>query len=45
MLAWYPAVDMFITKYYEVIVNLAKEIDMEKVFNLETKYQLLNLIS
>lgn len=38
--------DMFTTKYYEVIVNLAKEIDMaKKVFNLETKLQLLDLIN
>ncbi len=25
---WYPILDRFRTKYYEVIVNLAKEIDM-----------------
>lgn len=25
---WYPVVDVFTTKYYQVIVNLTKEIDI-----------------
>jgi len=29
---WYPILDRFRTKYYEVIVNLAKEIDVSKKY-------------
>lgn len=29
---WYPILDRFRTKYYEVIVNLAKEIDIAQKY-------------
>ena len=29
---WYPTLDRFRTKYYEVIVNIAKEIDMAQQY-------------
>ncbi len=29
---WYPVVERFTTKYYEVIVNLAKEIEVAQKY-------------
>lgn len=27
---WYPVVDTFLTKYYEVITNIAREVDVAR---------------
>lgn len=37
---WYPILERFRTKYYEVIVNLAKEIDMARNYlgRIDTLY-------